>query len=131
MHEVSLVRSLLVQVIEAAKSLPPAAIRRIVVSIGPLSGVEPLLVAQAFQFKKDEFGLESCELEIEESRLEGQCLECTHEFEIMDFVFRCPTCRSTSIRVTQGDRVLFLRLEVEAIDSTLCLTTVEETYPES
>ncbi len=52
MHEVSLVCSLLAQVIEVAKPLTTDSIHRVVVSIGPLSGVEPLLVAQAFQDKE-------------------------------------------------------------------------------
>jgi hydrogenase nickel incorporation protein HypA/HybF len=127
MHEVSLVRSLLAQVLEAAKPLPPPLIRRVVVSTGPLSGVEPLLVAQAFQDKRTEFGLKSCELEIEESHLEGRCLDCNHDFEIVDFVFFCPKCNSTSIRVTHGDGFFLLRLEVEELDSTLCSTSIKDT----
>jgi hydrogenase nickel incorporation protein HypA/HybF len=125
MHEASLVRSLILQVLDSAKPYPLGLVRKIFVSTGPLSGVESLLVAQSFQDQRAEFGLESCELEIEESPLEGECLGCNDDFVIVDFVFRCPRCHSTSIRVTHGDGFFLLRIEVEELDSALCTTSGE------
>lgn len=127
MHEVSLVRSLLAQVVAYAEPLPPASIRKVTVASGPLSGVEPILVAQAFFHEKSLFGLDACELEIEERTLQGQCLECEHSFEIINFNFRCPRCSSTSIQVVSGDGFLLLRIEVEEFCATVCSDPVETT----
>ncbi len=126
MHEVSLVRSLLSQVLTAAKPVPPDLIRKVFVSVGPLSGVEPLLVKQAFDEQRAAFELDRCQLEIEETILEGMCLACNQTLEIVDFAFHCPKCDSGAIRVTQGDGFFLLRLEVEEIDSTLYSTSVHD-----
>ena len=48
MHEVSLVRSLLEQVDRVVTSQGGRAAVEVCVEIGPLSGVEPLLVKEAF-----------------------------------------------------------------------------------
>jgi hydrogenase nickel insertion protein HypA len=116
MHEASMVRSLLTQVVEAGKPRPASSIRKVVISIGPLSGVESLLVSQSYQDQRADFGLDFCELEIEDASLEGQCLECLREFEIKDFVFICPSCNSASVQVTTGDGVFLLRLEVDELE---------------
>ena len=127
MHEVSLVRSLLSQVLTAAMPVPPVLIRKVFVSVGPLTGVEPLLVEQAFYEQRAAFELDRCQLEIEETILEGMCLDCNHIFEIVDYAFHCPKCDSGAVRVTQGDGFFLLRLEVEETEATPCSTSVHDT----
>lgn len=112
MHEVSLVRALLSQVRVAAGPLSPECVQRVVVSAGPLSGVEPILVHQAFDELKSEAGFAGCHLSIEEVMLEAVCRDCGHTFEVQNFSFRCPQCHSHKVRVTQGDAFRLLRLEV-------------------
>jgi hydrogenase nickel incorporation protein HypA/HybF len=126
MHEVSLVRSLLSQVLVAAEPLPPACIRKVFVSAGPLSGVEPLLVAQSFKDLRANFGLDLCELSIDEPKLEALCLQCNVSFEIVDYVFICPHCQSSSVRVTQGDDFLLLRLEVYDTECSLHFDSTQD-----
>ena len=113
MHEVSLVRSLIAQAIDAVNPVLPAGIRTVRVSVGPLTGVEPLLVKQAFDTLKTSAGLPECGLEIDEQTLEADCLNCASAFEVLNFDFRCPACRSSSVRITQGDEFRLLSIDVD------------------
>lgn len=113
MHETSLVRSLLHQVERIATDHGGQAVTRIEVEIGPLSGVEPLLVRQAFDRLVGHSCWPAAELAIEEVPLEGCCENCNSEFAIEGFEFRCAVCASTSIRITRGDEFRLLNVTIE------------------
>ena len=111
MHEMSLVRSLLRQVNEiAAQEQAVGEVVKVHVSIGPLSGVEPLLVRSAYDQLATSAGLGQAELAIEECPLLGVCRDCGESIQIEDFDFRCSACDSVAIRVTSGDAFRLLRL---------------------
>jgi hydrogenase nickel incorporation protein HypA/HybF len=113
MHETSLVRSLLLQVEQIAAQHVGAAVTRVEVEIGPLSGVEPLLVRSAFDRLVDRSRWPSAELAIEEVSLGACCRSCAAEFAIEDFAFRCPECASPSVRITSGDQFRLLNVTIE------------------
>ncbi len=132
MHEFSLVRSLISLVIDVAKPVAPAWIRTVHVSLGPLTGVEPVLVQQAFKSSKLSAGLAECGLEIDEQKLEAVCRDCASAFEVVDFVFRCPLCRSGSVRITQGDEFRLLSIEVdESLESWQAASLQSTALPSS
>jgi hydrogenase nickel incorporation protein HypA/HybF len=112
MHELSLVDALCRQVIAAAAPVPTHDIRLIRVAAGPLSGVEPLLVQQAFETARCSWGLETCELHIDERPLLAVCRQCQAEFEVCNFVFRCAACGSGLVRVTQGDEFRLVSIDI-------------------
>lgn len=112
MHETSLVRSLLMQVEQIAAQHGSACVTRVEVEVGPLSGVEPLLVRSAFDRLVDRSRWPSAELAIEEVSLEARCRSCGAEFSIEDFAFRCPRCASSSVRVTRGDQFRLLNVSI-------------------
>ncbi len=112
MHEVSLVRSLLTQVKQASQPTLPELVCRASVSIGPLSGVEPLLVQLAFDQLKCDYGLSECTLDIQEVSLQAVCRDCRAISTIENFLFRCAACGSTKLRITQGDEFQLLSVEV-------------------
>ncbi len=112
MHEFSVVRALISQIVEAAAPSPASSICSVRVSCGPLTGVEPLLVRAAFEQLKSLSGLGNCLLQIEEESLLARCHSCEAEFEVLDFHFYCSFCQSTSIQVTQGDQFRLVNLEV-------------------
>ncbi len=113
MHEVSLVRSLISQAIQAAEPVTPAGIRTIRVIVGPLTGMEPALVQQAFDALKDSASLTDCQLAIDEQRLEAMCLDCEQKFIVNNFVFYCPRCASPRVRITQGDDFRLVSIDVD------------------
>jgi hydrogenase nickel incorporation protein HypA/HybF len=112
MHECSLVRGLISHVLHVIESNTPCSVQEVVVSAGPLSGVEPLLVEQAFDQLKSDAGLGGCRLLVEVTELMADCESCRCSFAVQDFVFRCPNCNSSSITVTAGDEFRLLRVKV-------------------
>jgi hydrogenase nickel incorporation protein HypA/HybF len=115
MHEESLVRSLLHQVEELAQQHHATEVEDIEVEIGPLSGVESLLVREAFERLKDGFKWPNCTLTISVVGLMVFCNQCSGEFELFDYRFVCAHCGSTSLRILSGDafRLLNVRMQIE------------------
>ena len=108
MHEVSLVRSLLEQVDRIVTSQSGRAAVEVRVEIGPLSGVEPLLVKAAFaQLNGDGT------LIIDEVPLTARCDSCHTEFELEHFCFVCPHCGSRETCVVCGDAFRLLSVTVD------------------
>lgn len=115
MHEESLVRSLLHQVEELARKHHATEVEDIEVEIGPLSGVESLLVREAFERLKDDIQWPNCTLTISVVGLLVFCNHCSGESELFDFRFVCTHCGSTSLRILSGDafRLLNVRMQIE------------------
>ncbi|HUE69702.1 MAG TPA: hydrogenase maturation nickel metallochaperone HypA [Pirellulaceae bacterium] len=111
MHEQSLVRDLLAQVRETAAS-SAGQVEEVLVAIGPLSGVEPLLVASAFEQLTQGTEMAGARLVIEETPLRLACRDCGAEFETGDIDFACPRCRSCRTRVVAGEHVILRSLVV-------------------
>ena len=108
MHEVSLVRSLLEQVDRIVTLQGGRAAVEVRVEIGPLSGVEPLLVKEAFaQLAGD------ATLIIDEVPLSARCQSCHTEFEVESFRFVCPQCGSRETSVVRGDAFRLMSVTVD------------------
>jgi hydrogenase nickel incorporation protein HypA/HybF len=121
MHEASLVRSLLEQVEQLLREHGGAAVEQITVQVGPLSGVEPLLVLEAFQrLAPDWPAAAAAALEIEEVALEAECGDCGAGFEIHSFRFQCPVCGSQAVRVIRGDEFRLLSIGIAAPNANPC-----------
>jgi hydrogenase nickel incorporation protein HypA/HybF len=106
MHESSLVRSLLARVKEACEPNSLAAVEEVVVAIGPLAGVEPLLVASAFELLTRDTSLEQIQLRIEQVPLRLACDNCGAECERDEIDFTCAACNSRRTRVISGDGMI-------------------------
>lgn len=122
MHEQSLVRALLRQVDRTRRAAGGGQVVGVRVSLGPLSGVEPLLVQNAFAILAPETLGAQVELTIEMVALSAVCRGCEHEFQMPDFDFRCPRCGGRAVRVTGGDAFQLVSVEVrqsEAIAGAL------------
>ena len=121
MHEFSFVRDLLEQVKQAMRSHGSHQLRAIRIEIGPLAGLEPLLVSEAFEQVRDEWELSEVRLVIEQPGLMAKCQACGHPFEVLDFEFVCPCCQSRRIHITQGDQLQLLDLTIAAEHDPLSL----------
>ncbi|NIR49171.1 hydrogenase maturation nickel metallochaperone HypA [candidate division KSB1 bacterium] len=112
MHELTIANSIVSTVMEEIdrRDLPP--VERIVVRIGALSDVVPEALQFNFEVITNDTVLANTELEIEHVPLEGTCRMCHHDFAVDDFMFTCPSCHSTDIRVTQGEELDIAYLEV-------------------
>ncbi len=117
MHEESLIRSLLRQVEELAQQHHARAVDEIEVEVGPLSGVEPLLLQDAFERLKDEFSWPRAELSVLQVGLDVLCQSCQSESQLKDFRFVCRECGSTSLQILRGDAFRLLNVRMQVDDS--------------
>ena len=106
MHESSLVRALVAQVREACQPYSSMDIEQVVVAIGPLAGVEPLLVASAFELLTRDTDLEHARLVIQQVPLRLACQSCGGEHESDEITFVCPSCASRRTQVIAGDGMI-------------------------
>jgi hydrogenase nickel incorporation protein HypA/HybF len=102
----SLARSLWRQVAELRAAQAGAAVREVRVEVGPLAGVEPLLLAAAFERLAGEWGLEQAVLRVDEVPLEAQCSRCQTICAVEGFRFMCPHCGAARLRVVRGDALV-------------------------
>lgn len=113
MHEESLVRSLIRQVGLIAVEYHATEITEIEVEIGPLSGVEPLLVKSAFERVAASTECRSAKLSIHHVGLEATCQNCGEEFEMQQLRFCCPCCEAERISITRGEEFRLLNVTLE------------------
>jgi hydrogenase nickel incorporation protein HypA/HybF len=104
MHEQSLMRTLLKQVEEIRFEYNAERVQEVRVEVGPLSGVEPMLLASAFAQLASEETVAGARFVIDEVPLLAHCESCDNRFEILDFAFRCPACRG-HVTTISGDEV--------------------------
>lgn len=122
MHETGLVRILLQQVEEIAKSRNGQRILEIRVETGPLSGVEPCLLQSAYErevagipdpLRPNGIDFSSAHLQIDEIPIEATCERCGNQFEVHDFRFLCPLCGSGAVIIVRGDSLRLMTVTIE------------------
>ncbi|NQV27428.1 MAG: hydrogenase maturation nickel metallochaperone HypA [Rhodopirellula sp.] len=113
MHEASLVRSLLRQVGELLFEHEAEAVVTIRVEMGPLSGVERVLVELAFADLVESTECRGANLIVEEVPLSARCRDCAADFEIERFRFACSHCGSSRVQVTGGEEFRLLDVELK------------------
>ncbi|QDT97177.1 hydrogenase maturation nickel metallochaperone HypA/HybF [Gimesia aquarii] len=117
MHERSLIRSLLRQVGQIVVAEGGGQVTEIRVQVGDLSGVEPLLFQMAFDDMVPALFSSDCRLALEMVPVTAVCSECKHQFEIVDFQFRCPKCQTNLVQVIQGDEVKLISVSINSNNS--------------
>jgi len=88
---------------------------RIVLSIGPLSGIEPVLLRRAYEAACLQTVAENAYLEIETGGIEVECRSCGAKGEAEVNRLLCPACGDWKVNLVKGDELLLLRLEVSGI----------------
>ncbi len=106
MHESSLVASLLRQLNELVVENGGGRVESIRVEVGPLSGVEPLLLNEAFRRLRVDTAANDAELVIDAVGLTCRCRNCRTEYMTAELRFVCPTCGGDDVKVTSGDSVV-------------------------
>ena len=124
MHELSLARSLIDQVLALAEEHQAEKIIKVTVIIGPFSGI----VTESFSFGFDALKLEQTltresVLEIETPDREYTCLHCgnlfacpggqAHEPGFLSADPSCPDCGSEHCTTSGGDELILKQLEME------------------
>ena len=112
MHELSVCQALLTQVAEIAKDRGANAVERIVIEIGPLAGVEPALLAQAFVFARAGSCAAEAALSIETTEVSVRCLGCGAQSQTPANRLVCAACGGYRTRVIAGDELRLRRVEL-------------------
>lgn len=119
MHEHSLIRSLLVQVKDLMQQHQATAVETVTVEVGPLSGVEVLLLHSAWQQLVIDSPFEFTQLEIQETPLLLVCRVCEQQSSFPTLKLKCSHCDSPQVQILNGDsfRLLDVTLKIaELID---------------
>lgn len=111
MHELSVCQGMLRQVSDLARRHRAEKVSRIVVRIGPLSGVEPELLRQAFPIASAGTLAGAADLVLETDALRVQCSECGAETEARPNRLLCGQCGSWQTRLISGDELLLASVE--------------------
>jgi hydrogenase nickel incorporation protein HypA/HybF len=106
MHERSLAKALLEQVEAHARAQGASRVTAVCVQLGPLAGVEPLLLASALEDGSAGTIAEGALIKLIEVPLVAKCLDCGRQFEVERFRFHCPACSSARTQLLQGDGVI-------------------------
>ena len=115
MHELSICTALLRQV-EALASNEVGRVSAVRMTAGPLSGVEPNLLAQAFHVARTGGKMSMAELIIEWAPVRIHCLGCALETEASPNALACPTCGSERTQLLSGDELLLTGIDLLEAD---------------
>lgn len=114
MHELAICQSLVGQASAIARQRE-AQVVRLLVAIGPLSGVEPALLRRAFPLAAAGSPLEGAELDIRLSSVEVNCDKCDRVSKVTANKLVCPLCGNWRTSLASGDEMLLERVELEAL----------------
>lgn len=117
MHEIAICQSLLRQVLEVASSHDTRPVVRILLRIGPLSGVEPDLLLTAFPLVAAGTPCEGAVIEVERTPVRVLCPACGSMSDVRPNRLVCGTCGAWRVTVVGGDEMLLSGIELPAAKS--------------
>jgi len=113
MHELAVCQGLMSQVEQIADRERAERVTLIRLSIGPLSGVEPQLLADAFPIAAAGTVAEGAELAIDTQPVRVRCLSCGAQSTATANRLLCGTCGDYRTRLLSGDEMLLMSVELE------------------
>jgi hydrogenase nickel incorporation protein HypA/HybF len=111
MHEYSIVEALISRVSQEVEAHGARGVMRVYVKIGALSGVEPELLASAYEVFREKTVCADAELNIERVEERWACSSCRQALA-REAGLICPRC-STPARLVSGDEIVLERIEME------------------
>jgi len=113
MHELAVCQGLMSQVEQIARREQAERITRILLSIGPLSGVEASLLKDAFPIAAAGTVAEQAILDVQEQAVQVKCLSCGAESEATANRLLCAACGDYRTRLISGDEMMLMSVELE------------------
>jgi hydrogenase nickel incorporation protein HypA/HybF len=117
MHELAVCQSVIAEVERVAAAHRATEVTRIVVAIGPLSGVEARLLAGAFTIARAGTVAAAADLDIEAMPITVWCASCEAESAASANRLLCGRCGTWRVDLRSGDQLLLKRLEFVPIES--------------
>jgi hydrogenase nickel incorporation protein HypA/HybF len=116
-HEFAVCQGLMGQVEEIAQREQAERVTRIKLQIGPLSGVEPQLLATPSRSRRPAALPSSAALEIDSQPVRVRCLSCGAESDATPNKLVCRQCGDFRTQLISGDEMLLLSVELERRES--------------
>ena len=114
MHEVSVAQSLLDIAIKQCRKAGYKRINSILLRIGEAAGIQIDALCFAFEIVKKDTIADEAELIIQTEPLVGTCAQCHKSFRCSEtFVYECPNCKSSNIRIIKGRELDIIELDVD------------------
>jgi hydrogenase nickel incorporation protein HypA/HybF len=113
MHELSISLALMEQVVAIAAQKHATAVTDVHVGVGPLSGVEPGLLQNAFPIAAAGTLARLATLHIRETRIRVKCESCGAETVATPNRLVCAGCQDWHTDLVSGDELLLERVELE------------------
>ena len=118
MHELSVCLSLLQEVERIARENNAGRVTKIAVTVGPLSGVEPDLLQNAYPLAVAGTIAEDAEFQIDVSDIVVKCSECGAESPAKPNRLLCGACGDYRTNLVSGDEMVLQSLELDDIGTT-------------
>jgi hydrogenase nickel incorporation protein HypA/HybF len=115
MHELSICQALIAKVEDIARERA-GSVTAVHVRIGPLSGVEARLLADAYPLAAAGTAAEGSRLEVETAPVRVRCRSCAAESSASPNRLLCAACGDWRTDLISGDEMLLLRVELEVDD---------------
>ena len=112
MHELSICQALIEQVEAVAREQDAVQVVQVRIGIGPLSGVEPQLLEQAFQLARAGTIAATASLLIDLLPLRVSCRQCGQETEAEVSNLACGNCGDWHTQLVSGDEMLLSQVEL-------------------
>lgn len=113
MHELSICHALLAQVQQIAVQHAAQSVKTVHVRVGALSGVEPILLQQAYPQASANTVAARSTLEVEYVPVRVRCPSCCKESEVPMNRLDCLHCGQTQTQLIAGDELLLVSVDLE------------------
>jgi hydrogenase nickel incorporation protein HypA/HybF len=119
MHELAVCQSLLRQVDEVARDHGSTVVTRVLVTIGPLSGIEAPLLDRAFAIARMNTVAQTAKLEIEKSAVIVWCSACAKASTVPPNRLLCSQCRTWKVSLKSGNELFLKRVDLSDAEAPL------------
>lgn len=112
MHELSVCLALMQQVERIAREHGAGGVERIMLQVGPLSGVEAPLLERAWPLASTGTIAQEAQLVIERAPVRVRCTQCAAVSDVPPNRLLCSACGDFRTRLVSGDEMLLVNLEL-------------------
>ena len=112
MHELSVCLALMQQVERIAREHEAGSVDRIVLQLGPLSGIEAPLLERAWPLASSGTIARKAQLVIETAPVRVRCTQCDAISNVLPNRLLCSACGDFRTRLVSGDEMLLVNLEL-------------------
>ena len=117
MHELAICQALIEQVEAIAAERLAQRVDSVCVSIGPLSGVEPRLLEQAFPVASAGTNADGATLVLDCLPVQVRCRQCGEVSDALPSRLICGSCGDWHTDLVSGDELILSRVELLQADS--------------